>query len=78
MTAGGLLLMDEEQGRADTRRRGIGTQGALGVLIQVFRSGLIIVDQLRSCFDQIAERPDIWISQVLCQWLLQGALSAER
>lgn len=78
MIDGGLLLMDEERGRAEARRRGITTRGTLGVLVQAFRSGLITAGQLRFYFDQIAERPDIWISPVLCQRLLREVLGPER
>lgn len=70
----GLLLVDEERGRKEARRRGVTVRGTLGVLIQAYRSGLITADQLRFYFDQIEERTDIWISSALCRRLLQEVL----
>lgn len=70
----GLLLIDEERGRKEARRRGVTVRGTLGVLIQAYRSGLITADQLRFYFGQIEERADIWISPALCRRLLQKAL----
>lgn len=78
LAGGGVLLIDEERGRAEARRRGIATRGTLGVLIQAYRAGLIDSDQLRFYFDQIAERSDLWISPALCQRLLDEVLGAER
>ena len=70
----GLLLIDEERGREEARRRGVIIRGTLGVLIQSYRSGLITADQLRLYFGQIEEREDIWISPALCRRVLQDAL----
>ena len=70
----GLLLIDEERGRKEARRRGVTVQGTLGVLIRAHRSGLITADQLRFYFGQIEERADIWMSPALCRRLLQKVL----
>ena len=70
----GLLLIDEERGRQEARRRGVTVRGTLGVLIQAYHSGLITADQLRFYFGQIVERMDIWISPALCRRLLQKVL----
>lgn len=70
----GLLLIDEERGREEARRRGVTVRGTLGVLIQAYHSGLITADQLRFYFGQIEERTDIWISSALCRRLLQKVL----
>jgi predicted nucleic acid-binding protein len=70
----GMLLIDEERGREEARRRGITVRGTLGVLIQAYRSGLITADQLCFYFGQIEERTDIWISPRLCHRLLREVL----
>jgi len=70
----GLLLIDEEQGRAVARRLGVKVRGTLGILIHAYRAGLISADQLRFYFGQIEERTDIWISPTLCRRLLQEVL----
>lgn len=74
----GLLLMDEERGRAEARRRGVATRGTLGVLVQAYHARVITADLLRFYFDLISDRSDIWISPVLCQRLLREALESKR
>jgi len=70
----GLLLIDEERGRAAARQLGVTVRGTLGILIHAYRAGLITADQLRLYFGQIEERMDIWISPALCRRLLQKVL----
>ncbi len=70
----GLLLIDEERGRAAARWLGVKVRGTLGVLIHAYRAGLVTADQLRLYFGQIEERTDIWISPSLCRRLLQEVL----
>jgi len=69
-----MLLMDEERGRVEARERGLRVKGSLGVLIEAYRKDFINTDQLRLYFGQIAERPDIWISPVLCSRVLDQIL----
>lgn len=69
-----LLLMDEERGRTEARKRDLFVKGSLGILIEAYRKGFIDADQLRFYFEQIAERPDIWISPDLCNRLLDQIL----
>lgn len=71
-----LLLMDEERGREIARQKGVVVRGSLGVLIEAYRNALITAEQLRFYFNQIAERPDIWISPKLCLQLLKHIFPA--
>lgn len=68
----GLLLMDEELGRAIAREQGLKVKGSLGILIEAYRKKLITLDQLRFYFIQIGNRNDIWISYKLCEKLLKS------
>ena len=65
-----LLLMDEERGRAVARNRNLQVKGSLGVMVEAFRGGLISFHQIQFYFQQIAHRPDIWISPSLCKCIL--------
>lgn len=74
----GLLLMDDERGREAARQHGLRVRGALGMLIQAYRSHLITEDQLRFYFGQIEEQAGIWISPALCRRLLQEVLGYKK
>ncbi len=67
-----LLLMDEEKGRAAARERRLIVKGSLGILVEAHGKGLISFDRIRFYFEQIIERPDIWISPTLCSRVLGG------
>lgn len=71
-TKSALLLMDEEKGRAVARERHLIVKGSLGILVEAHRKGLISFDRIRFYFEQIVERPDIWISPTLCSRVLEG------
>jgi predicted nucleic acid-binding protein len=72
ITKNALLLMDEERGRAVARERRLIVKGSIGVLVEAYRKGLINFDRVRFYFEQIIERPDIWISPTLCARVLEG------
>ncbi len=72
-----LLLMDEERGREEARRRKVKVRGTLGVLIEAHHRDFITSDQLRFYFSQIEKRTDIWISPSLCNRLLKKVLGVE-
>ncbi len=70
LTKNGLLLMDEEFGRAIAREHGLKVKGSLGILIEAYRNNLIKYEQLQFYFIQIGNRNDIWINSKLCDKLL--------
>ena len=72
--SGGLLLMDEERGRAVAHQLGVTVRGTLGILVQAYRSDLISADQLRFYLGELESRADIWISPSLCRRLLRETL----
>jgi len=62
--------MDDELARGEARRLGFVVKGTLGVLVQAHREGLIAFDEIELLLLAIAARPDIWISERLCQQIL--------
>jgi predicted nucleic acid-binding protein len=67
---GALVLLDDESARAEARRLGLSIKGTLGVLVQAHREGLLTFEEVELLLLTIAARPDIWISEKLCQQVL--------
>lgn len=67
-----LILMDDETARNEARRLGLKTRGTLGVLVQAYRQGVINRQKAELLIDEIAARPDIWISAELCRRVLSA------
>lgn len=65
-----LVLMDDEVARAEARRLGLEVRGTLGILVEAFRTELLSLDEVELLLLEIAERPDIWISEKLCRQVL--------
>jgi predicted nucleic acid-binding protein len=69
-----LILVDDEVARTEARRLGLSLRGTVGVLIQAYRHGHLSYAQIDLLLQEIALRPDIWISARLCQ-KVQDSLS---
>jgi predicted nucleic acid-binding protein len=67
-----LMLMDDEVARAEARRLKLGVSGTVGVLVQAYRQGHLTYSQIELLLQEIAVRPDIWISAKLCQQVLEA------
>lgn len=72
------VLLDDAAARAEARRLGIQVRGTLGVLVQAYRRQLITRLEIELLFQEIAERPDIWISAHLCRVVLDGLEDSRR
>ena len=69
-----LILVDDEVARTEARRLGLSLRGTVGVLVQAYRHGHLSYAQIDLLLQEIALRPDIWISAKLCQQV-QDSLS---
>jgi uncharacterized protein len=65
-----LVLMDDAAARSEARRLGIPARGTLGILVQAYRQQQLALNEVEFLIEELAERPDIWISQALCQQVL--------
>lgn len=72
-----LILLDDEVARAEARRLGLQLRGTLGILVQAYRQGLLSFSQVELLIQEIAARPDIWISAKLCQQVLDSLHQSE-
>jgi predicted nucleic acid-binding protein len=67
---GCLLLLDDAIARGEATRLGLAVKGTLGILVDAFRRQKLDRAQLELLLNEIAARPDIWISASLCHQVL--------
>lgn len=67
-----LVLLDDETARAEARRLKLRVRGTLGVLTQAYRSKILSFPEVELLLQEMAARPDIWISAKLCEQVLQA------
>ncbi|MBL7164803.1 MAG: DUF3368 domain-containing protein [Anaerolineales bacterium] len=72
-----LVLLDDEVARNEARRLKLRLRGTLGVLVQAHRSGFLTLGQVELLIQEIAARPDIWISAKLCEQVLASLHKGE-
>ena len=70
-----LVLLDDEVARTEARRLQLQVRGTLGILVQAYRAQLLPFDHVELLIQEIAVRPDIWISAKLCAQLLASLRS---
>ncbi|MCF7890539.1 DUF3368 domain-containing protein [Candidatus Bipolaricaulota bacterium] len=66
-----LVLLDDEYARSASRNRNIKVKGTLGILVDAFRENYIDLEELDFYLEQISNRDDIWISEELCEKVIQ-------
>lgn len=67
-----MVLLDDETARAEARRLNLRVHGTLGVLARAFRSKILSFAEVELLIQEIAARPDIWISARLCEQVLKA------
>lgn len=67
-----LVLLDDEVARTEARRLNLRVRGTLGVLVEAYQKKLLSFNQINFLFQEIAVRQDIWISDKLCQQVLNS------
>ena len=50
---------------------GIPIKGTVGILVEGFRKGLLNLEEFQLLIDEIKARPDLWISDQLCDYALR-------
>jgi predicted nucleic acid-binding protein len=65
-----LVLLDDEVARTEARRLKLPVRGTLGILVQAYRAQLLTLAHVELLIQEIAIRPDIWISAKLCEQVL--------
>lgn len=70
-----LVLLDDEVARTEARRLQLQVRGTLGVLVHAYRAQLLTLAHVELLIQEIAARPDIWISAKLCEQVLASLRS---
>jgi predicted nucleic acid-binding protein len=71
-----LVLLDDETARTEARRLKLPVRGTLGVLAQAYHAKILSFPEIELLIQEIAARPDIWISARLCEQTLQALNSS--
>jgi predicted nucleic acid-binding protein len=73
-----LVLVDDEDARTEARRLGLPVRGTLGVLAAAYHQNVLTRPEVELLIDEIAARPDIWISAVLCDSVVRSLREEEK
>ncbi len=61
------VLMDDRLAREEATRLGLHVKGTVGIIAGAYRQGIITLEEVELAFQQIVERPDIWIAATFVQ-----------
>ncbi len=66
-----IVLIDEELAREEAKELGLKVKGTIGVLLEAFKSKYLSREIFCMLINEIRSRPDIWISDKICQEILK-------
>ncbi len=67
------VLIDDAQARRVARRVGLHQKGTVGVLLEAFRHDSLSLQEFEFLMQDIKARPELWISERLCDQALAQA-----
>ena len=67
------VLIDNEHARKAARQVGLPLKGTVGLLLEAWRRGYLVLPTFELLIQEIKNRPDIWISEQLCDHALRQA-----
>ncbi len=73
-----LVLLDDLKAREEAKARKLAVKGTIGVMVQVYRNGLVTLDEMGTIFEAIIASDDIWIASGLCREVLNRLKSEPR
>ena len=65
------VLIDNLHARKAARLQNLPIKGTVGILVEGFRKGFLSKDEVQLIIEEIKARPDLWISDRLCDYALQ-------
>ena len=71
--AAGWALIDNAHARRAARQVSLPLKGTIGLLLESFRRGYLTLQEFELLIQDIQARPELWISERLCEWALARA-----
>jgi len=71
-----LVLIDDELARSEARRLKLRVRGTLGILASAYKQRFLSFREVEFLIQEVASRPDIWISARLCNKVLDSLRKA--
>ena len=65
------VLIDNQHARKVARLQSLKVKGTVGILVDGFRKSFLSTDEVQLIIEEIKVRPDLWISDRLCDYALQ-------
>jgi predicted nucleic acid-binding protein len=66
-------LIDNAHARRAARQVGVPLKGTIGLLLESYRRGYLTLKEFELLIQEIQARPELWISERLCEWALARA-----
>lgn len=67
-----LVLVDDDEARTEARRLRLPIRGTLGIIALAYQRKFLDWQEIELLINEIAARPDIWISAQLCDQVLKS------
>lgn len=67
------VLIDNAHARKVARQVGLSLKGTVGLLLEAFRQGYLLLQELEILVQSIKAQPDLWINERLCEQILSQA-----
>lgn len=73
------VLIDNAHARKAARQAGLSLKGTVGLLLEAFQQGYLLLQEFELLIQNIKAQPDLWISERLCdQALIQARQEARQ
>lgn len=67
------VLIDNEHARKAARLQGLPIKGTIGILVEGYKKSFLNLEEFQFLVEEIKARPELWISDRLCDYALQQA-----
>jgi len=65
-----VVLIDNWHAREVARKANLKIKGTVGIIVKAYRKGYLIIEELELLIEEIKNRPELWISEEICDYAL--------